>query len=404
MAREGDSQRTKRKGSRRADNDNNDAKRQKMSSRDEERPVLPSPVVSSVHSQSVSAATNVISLEREPEAVSGQSDRDCSATIPVLPTTLSTCESMQEGMASRASVSESIKIADSNADSEQNKGHVGSARMVDVNTTKPNTFDFASHRLHRTHQTHQNSTDLWKRLIFLGIVAFLLDLYRESPISLVDIGVSVYSEYNAAANATLQKQETLPSGTRLVPHQIVTTISRHLLELDEYERQKAVLAKTESDLKRTIADLADSRHDAVAARIEAKNSQDAYTRIAVELDRRKEELADNRHALELALDELAFTRTELDRTRWDLAMSTIDIDSLSDELGRAYQDIDDLYKLLETQEKVATNALNFVATTAIQQQQEAAAYAMNFVTTLAMKQRSSSCAVSDKESIPSNED
>lgn len=406
MAREGkNSLRTKRKVSGAAAEDNEKAKRQKTC-RDEERPVVPSTVVSNVHSQSVSTATKVVSLKRQPEVhISGQRDRDCTAMIPIPPTALSTCNSMQDGITCRERVNERIKIDNRTADSEKSKGRVGSGRMADTNATKRNAFSPSGHRLHRSLKTHQNSMVLWKRFVFLGIIAYLVDFYREYPTSLVDISVSVYnSEYNTTANTTLQQEETLPSDTLLVPHKTITTISRHLLDLDEYERQKAVLAATESDLKLAIAELADSRHDAVASRFEAKNFRDAYQQIVVELDRRKEELADNKQALELLSDELSSTQTELDRTRSDLVMATIDIDCLSDELEEAYKDIDDLYKLLETQEMVATNALNFVATTAIQQQQEAAAHAMNFVTTLAMKQKNSGCPFSDKESISSSHD
>ena len=183
------------------------------------------------------------------------------------------------------------------------------------------------------------------------------------------------------------------------PRKIDTTTSRHLLELDEYERQKTVLTKTKKELARVLSELGNSQTDIAAARLEANNAHDAYNKVLSELDQTNEELVDNKRQLHLALNELEYTREELERMRWDLLVSAGDMEAVTEHLNEAYEHIDELYQLLDFQEAVAINALNFVATTAVTQQRETAAHAMNSVASPATR-HSNDDGVIDWEDVP----
>lgn len=365
--------------------------------------MLPSTVVSYDCSPPTSAVVEVVSSKRQATASSGHhhAGPHHSSTTAVLPT-LPTSDAQREIKNFVNETNRRVEITGKVAGVVQNgvSQHETDRRIVvekcarrtiDATRSRSTAGVESSSRLYRSQKAQSSSS--WRRLVLVGIIALLVDIYQSSVHrhSLFEgAGSSVYN-----STATTMRQQNESTGiTHLMPHQIFPVTSRHLLELDDYERQRAVLARTESELKRALADLADSRHDAVAARIEARNTDEVYKRTMFEFDQTNEELVDHKRRLELALDELTFARAELERKQLDLTMAVSDIESLKDQLEEACQDISDLYSLLRMQETVAANALNFVATTAIKQQQEAAAHAINFVTTLAMKQKSQECGTS----------
>lgn len=195
-------------------------------------------------------------------------------------------------------------------------------------------------------------------LIFFGDVNLFSNLYKRVPVAYKRRSLS----NSTALNTTYSVQRP--------PHTITATTSRHLLELDDYEKQQLVLLQTEKRLAKTLVELADSQHDAVAARRQVTTLQEVYASVARELEESQTQLSDYQERLTLALHELSFTRQELEQTQWDLVMATADVETLSDHFNEACQYIEELFKLLEFQEKVATKALNFVATTAVKARQQ----------------------------------
>lgn len=200
---------------------------------------------------------------------------------------------------------------------------------------------------------------LCRRIIKLGILAsFLFDIYRsslplqQSPSSL-DKSSTLWSN-NMTTAPTLH---VTPDNDiiRTVPRKANTVFSHHLLQLQDYERQQSLLYKTEKQLALVRAALADSQHDAVTARRQVTQVQDAYASVTSKLEQSQQQVIDTQRRLELAFH-------ELERAQWDLTRSHLDLESLSEQLSEAYQ-------LLKLQETVAVHTLNFVATTAVKQRQ-----------------------------------
>lgn len=215
---------------------------------------------------------------------------------------------------------------------------------------------------------------LFRQLFVLVIVSvFFGDLDHFFPVYQQQHSAVATGSNSTRTTATSQVSHVTfdKDFSRIPPHQATTPPLRHLLELDDYQRQQSVLAQTEKKLAKALAELADSRHELVAARAQASNAQDACTNVVLQLEESQAHLTDTQRKLDLAWMDVANTQLELERARHDLAASANNVESLTQHLNEAYQYIDELYQLLETQEMVATNALNFVATAAVKRQQEA---------------------------------
>jgi len=389
---------------------NKPSKRRKTQTDGEEKSpaVLPSIVLSHSEFSSGSATLEIVSSNRRAGISHDRNDRDAvSATNDVLPT-LPYANTRQQAYKQTDHQSRDRTRAPNISDGKRHEGSSQNEKDSHKNacagrmtafSKPPAPLDNSRKSIHLHRSQQQPFPTLCRRLISVGVIVyFAFDLYRSS----LFYEHSAIGKSTPLSNATVTPilHATLDDTMRRMPYKTTrATCSQHLLELDAYERQTTVLAKTETELARALADLANSRHDTVLARVEVASTKDAYTSVVSDLDQAKKELADTKHKLELTLLNLSDTREELERTRWDLTMSIADSESLSEQLNEAYQDIEHLYELLELQETVATNALNFVATTAVKQQQEVAAHALNFVTTLAVKQKRNNCVSSDVNDV-----
>lgn len=379
------------------------SKRQKLNKdgQEESSAVLPCKVVSREDSSPRLAAVDLVTSGRKFEVSSGREAERVSldsatAVLPTLPEAdvlRKTYEHLNQSSETVSNQPDKKRHeASSRNETLGQRNHEGASGMTEV-PKSPAALKCSRHSItsNHLHRSEQSFPILCGWLMSVCIIMFsCLTVYRSS----LHQPRVLWSNYTEMP----MLQVTLDDTMRRVPHKATATMSRHLLELDEYERQKSALLKTEKELERASTELADSRHDAVAARVEATNTQAAYTRVTSDLNQTKKDLVDKQCRLALALHEVSYTREELERTRWDLTMLAAETESLSEQLDEAYRDIHYLYHLLEVQETVAANVLNFVATTAVKQQKEAAAQALNFVTTLAMKQ-SDDCALSNRKTM-----
>lgn len=281
-----------------------------------------------------------------------------------------------------------------------------------------------------------------KLLCGMGALALLLfDVYRSSSYSpYLSLDKKAFSFSNLSW--TEMKEVKLGSTLQCAPRRPLSLAlpSQNLLAIDNYENLKSTLGTVKKELARAMKDLEKSRINAEEAREEATRAQNDYERLVSELEQTKNKLINNQHELNLALQklnhtqeelkhtrnsvtgskadiqrwkhsvsqELSHTQEKLEQTRKSWTISEMELKATLKELDAAHVAIDDLRNLLQVQESVAANALNFVATTAVnwhvdemhrslQVHEMVAAQALNFVVTVAVDSQCTEIAKSSEK-------